>query len=425
MVLRVSTARSATVLAVLLGALTALTGCGSTATNAPAGAAPTVTAVTTSFPTGSCTATALATLGKVLEHVYNEGVSSEATHSARYLIEHSSLLRKALESGNRAQARLAARQLIATGHMTNLSVARAGKELVAQGEPAMTPLSGQLTDSKGALIGSYLASVFSDQIYDDEAKGLAHGLISVRSGDHVLAGTSEFASGELGTAGTLTRGGVRYQYVSFPAAAYPSGSLRIYLFRTEQSLRPLCRSGREGTVVQTLRQVANLIYKGESGTRAREQVRRVQLDAALLAAVARRDRAATRGVVAALLHQHVVRLRVTAADGTPLDDLGGPYVMAPLHAPLRLNGRTIGKIELSVQDDEGYKRLLKRLAGVDVVMLMNGAVVKNSLGPLNGPVPSSGPYRYRGRNFEVFTVDAQAFPSGPLTVRVLVPDPYL
>jgi hypothetical protein len=41
------------------------------------------------------------------------------------------------------------RQLLATGHMTNVSISSAGRLLVAAGEPAMTPLSGPLTNSAG------------------------------------------------------------------------------------------------------------------------------------------------------------------------------------------------------------------------------------------------------------------------------------
>jgi hypothetical protein len=64
-------------------------------------------------------------------------------------------------------------------------------------------------------------------------------------------------------------------------------------------------------------------------------------------------------------------------------------------------------------------------------MYMNAAhqLVKDSLGPQPGPalatVPASGAFHHEGRSFLVFTVHAEAFPSGPLTIRVLVPMPYL
>ena len=150
----------------------------------------------------------------------------------------------------------------------------------------------------------------------------------------------------------------------------------------------------------------------------------MQAYAPLLTAVAARDPAAARRAIDTLLRKHVVRLRVSSR-GALIADVGGPYVLAPVHAPLRKDGQGIGELELSIQDDEGYKRLADRLLGVRVVMIAGGHVVKNSLGPLAEAVPASGPFTYRGRDFTVFTITAEAFPSGPLTIRVLVPDPYL
>ena len=118
-----------------------------------------------------------------------------------------------------------------------------------------------------------------------------------------------------------------------------------------------------------------------------------------------------------------MRLRVSVV-GKLLRDVGGPYVLAPVTAALRSGGREIGTLVLSIQDDEGYLRLTGRLAGLDVLMYMNGTLVKNSLGSSPGSVPDSGSYSYRGRRFVVFTVHAGAFPSGPLPIKVLVPIPY-
>jgi hypothetical protein len=91
------------------------------------------------------------------------------------------------------------------------------------------------------------------------------------------------------------------------------------------------------------------------------------------------------------------------------------------------DGHEIGSFVLSIQDDEGYLRLTKRLAGLHVLMYMGPEklLVKNSLGPLPGLVPASGAYQYHGHSFQVFTVHAEEFPSGPLVIRVLVPIPYL
>ena len=118
-----------------------------------------------------------------------------------------------------------------------------------------------------------------------------------------------------------------------------------------------------------------------------------------------------------------MRLRVSAG-GQVLSDVGGPYVLAPVSAPLRQGGRQIGSFVLSVQDDEGYKRLAERLAGLRVLMYMGATLVKNSLGPSPGNPPAEGSYTYRGNRFRVFTIHAQAFPSGPLRIVALVPIPY-
>ena len=54
---------------------------------------------------------------------------------------------------------------------------------------------------------------------------------------------------------------------------------------------------------------------------------------------------------------------------------------------------------LSIQDDEGYLRLTRRLAGLYVLMYMGEALVKNSLGPVSGSVPEEGRFEYHGRKF--------------------------
>jgi hypothetical protein len=379
-------------------------------------------------PPKSCEATVLDTLGAVLARVYREGIFSERTASARHMIEASLPLRQALEADSPTAARAAARELLATGHMTNLRITRGTHRLVELGPPALTPFSGTIKDAQGKTLGSYLTSVWSDAGFIAEGNGVAEGLVALRSGSTQIGGTLALPPGPLGSEGTVTIKGVPYQYTSFPGAAYPSGEISVFLLRSVSSTSALCGSSSLETTANTLGRIANLIYAAEGGRRTLAQVRRVQRDQPLLQAVARHDPIAARTAVEALLHKHLVRLRVLAADGSLLVDDGGPYVLAPVTAPLRLGGKKIGSIVLSIQDDEGYKRLLGRLVGLKVLMYMGDAahqkLVKNSLGPNPGNVPASGDYSYRGSAFRVFTVHAEAFPSGPLTIRVLIPIPY-
>ncbi len=372
----------------------------------------------------SCAATAVDALGKIALRVYNEGVSSERTAAAVQLITASLPLREAVEAGDAQAARAAERALIATGHMTNLKVMRGGHILAAAGAPhALAPLSGTLTGVAGTPIATFVASVWADSGFADEITGIDEGDVALRAGARSIAASLSLPRGELSPEGSLTEHHVNYRYTSFPVAVYPAGHLRAYVLRSFPSLAALCGHTQEDTLVNTLSRVAVSIYTAESGRRAQAEVRRVQHDPALLRAVAAREPAATRRAIESLLNHHIVRLRVSAG-GQLLSDVGGPYVLAPVRAPLRSGGRTIGSFVLSIQDDEGYKRLAKRLAGVDVLMYMGSELVKNSLGPNPGPVPSSGTYHYQGRTFRVYTLHAQSFPSGPLKVSVLIPIPY-
>jgi hypothetical protein len=383
---------------------------------------------------GACGPTVLEALSQVTQHVYDEGVSSERTEIALRLIKGSRALREAVERGDAAAARAAAQALLASGHLTNLTVISGAKTLVDVGpEGALAPLHGSILSATGVRIASFVASVWADGGFLSELKGVVEGDVALREGNHSVDGSFALPARALPPAGTLTEHGTVFQYDSFPASVYPSGSLRVYLLRSASSTSHFCGTTTQDTLVNTLRRVAALIYAGEGGPHALLQVHRAQADSALLEAVAARNPVAARQAVVGLVygHTHIVRLRVLAAGGRLLADVGGPYVLAPVRAPLRLHGKRIGELVLSIQDDEGYLRLARRLVGLDVLMYANPTthptLVKNSLGPGVGgfsSVPASGLYHYRGRTFRVFTLDARSFPSGPLRIAVLVPIPY-
>lgn len=410
--------------AALLAVTATLGGCGTSLRSSSVAHASDAAGLSSPGTSGSCAATVVDTLGEIVMRVYNEGVASERTATARHLIAASSPLRQAVEGGDALGTRAAAQALIATGHMTNLKVMRAGRVLADVGSPnALAPLSGTLVGAAGKPIGTFVTSVWADNGFLAETRGIAEGIIALRAGERSLAGSFALPRGALPGEGTLTVRHVDYRYSSFPAAVYPTGRLQVYLLRSLPSTASLCGRTDEDTLVNTLSRVARNIYAGEVGRRALTEAHRVQHDPALLRAVAGREPAATRQATMGLLNQHIVRLRVSAG-GRLLSDVGGPFVLGPVNAPLRLGGRTIGRFVLSIQDDEGYRRLTRRLAGLDVLMYMGSALVKNDLGPNPGSVPESGPYQYRGRTFRVYTLHAKAFPSGPLKINVLIPIPY-
>ncbi|HEV3319916.1 MAG TPA: hypothetical protein VG053_09365 [Solirubrobacteraceae bacterium] len=430
MVPRVGKPSTASRVAIVCAILAALAGCGSSvrgglSTRASADSA------ALGVP-DTCATAVLGALGSVAMHVYHEGLSSERTGSALSFITRSIPLREAVEHDDSQAARAAAQALIATGHMTNLRVLRGGggaggggQVLADVGAPnALAPLRGPILGSGGRPIGTFVASVWADSGLIAETNGIAEGSTALRQNGQSIAGSFALGPGALPPRGTLTVRGTAYAYTSFPAGAYPTGRpLRVYLLKSIPSIAPLCGHTPTDTVVNAIGRVARLIYAGEVGARARAQAYRVQHNQPLLQAVAAHDPAATRLAIEGLLNEHIVRLRVSAG-GRLLSDVGGPYVLGPVHAPLRLNGRRIGSVVLSIQDDEGYKRLAQRLAGLDVLMYMGSRLVKNSLGPAPGTVPAGGSYRYRGRTFRVYTLHVEAFPSGPLRIAVLIPIPY-
>jgi hypothetical protein len=410
-----------------------LAGCGSTLKSSSDARASSIVESAVGTPE-SCAQTVLQTLSTVVSRVYREGVQSERTLVAERLIASSSAMREAVEADNPAAARVAGEALLATGHMTNLLIVRGTHTLVDLGGPALAPLHGMLKSASGASLATYTTSVWADSGFVSETRGVAEGLIALRANDRSVGGSLQLPEGALPDSGTLTYQGLPYQYTSLPATSYPSGkALRIYLLRPVSSTTVLCGQTNQDTLVNTLKRVANLIYAAEGGPRTLVQIHRIQSYRPLLEAVAQRNPAATTAAIHILLHEHVVRMRVIAG-GKLLSDVGGPWVLAPVQAKLTFEGHKIGRLVLSIQDDEGYLRLTRRLAGLDVLMYMHepGSVaptlVKDSLGPMPGPalasVPASGSYTYRGREFRVFTVNAKAFPSGPLTIRVLVPIPY-
>jgi hypothetical protein len=144
-----------------LAALTLLGGCGKGSISGSS----THAAIVAGAPAGhtTCAQTVLDVLGRVARRIYRQGVSSERTASAAHLIAASHSLREAVERGDAAATRAAARALIAGGHMTNLRVMRGASVLADVGGAAVTPLRGILRGAGGQPIGSYVTSVWSDE----------------------------------------------------------------------------------------------------------------------------------------------------------------------------------------------------------------------------------------------------------------------
>ncbi len=192
---------------------------------------------------------------------------------------------------------------------------------------------------------------------------------------------------------------------------------------TPAAVESPCGTATPTVVSDTAGAVAQTIYRGEiSGREVGLDRSQVERDGSLLSALAEGNRAAVTEAVTSLVYSgtHIVRLRVSAA-GNVLADVGGPYILAPVSGSLHFKGRTVGHYVLSVQDDLGYVKLFSRFVGYPLILRLGSHRV-----PLEGTIsgsslPTRGAVSYHGGAYQVFSFKAKAFPSGRLTISLLVP----
>jgi hypothetical protein len=177
----------------------------------------------------------------------------------------------------------------------------------------------------------------------------------------------------------------------------------------------------------TLAQVAQRIYQQEvTGANGRASVRRIARDPALERALAEGDAKALRAEALRQLFmpgKHVVRLRVVR-DGRVLTDVGGRFVVGEAAAELRApDGRSTGRLEISMQDVLGYRKLVNRLTGADVVIRGSAGHVETSLpAAADMSLPARGTVTVQGRAYTVREFPEHGFGGEPLSVWLLVSD---
>jgi hypothetical protein len=189
-----------------------------------------------------------------------------------------------------------------------------------------------------------------------------------------------------------------------------------------------CGAAAPATAARAAGIVAERIYGLElSSAEVSADRRQIESYPPLLSALAARNHAAVTEAVTHLVYSgtHIVRLRLSQR-GALLADVGGPYILAPISGSLRSHGRALAHYLFSVQDDLGYVKLESRFIGSPLILRQGGHPI-----PLEGTIPTgspaipdAGPIVYRGRSYQAFSFNAQAFPSGALKVTLLVPTPH-
>ncbi len=383
--------------------------------------AATTPAAATALPT--CSATVAGTLAGVSQNVYRDAASGEDMVEAVQRVSGSQALASAIDARS-ARAVDASLRTLLLGQIVRIEILVDGRVLGSAGSgSAIAPVRGMVAGTDGM----FVLSVQSDRGYVEvthQVTGAQMEISSIaagRAGERLAGTITRPAPADVPESGELGYEGVRYRVASWEASAFPAGVARIALLVSAPEIS--CAKTPAKTHVATLGQVGERIYEEElSSPTVLQTVRTLERSNAFRNAVAERSPVATRAAIVGFFeaHLHVVRVRVTVA-GKLLTDVGGPYVLAPVHGVLRSHGQMVGEFEMAIQDDAGYLKLAHAFTGAQVLMRVGASQLEGTLSPGPASVPGRGPVVYGGRRYAAYSFTAQAFPSGPLRISLLIP----
>ena len=186
-----------------------------------------------------------------------------------------------------------------------------------------------------------------------------------------------------------------------------------------------CAPTADATVANTVGAVGERLVRAErTGREAKQALRLAARYPPFVRAVRRRDPVGLRAAIIHFFHikpLHIVRVRATTPNGRLIGDVGGPFVLAPVSRTIRsAGGRDLGRVTLSVQDDAGYIKLMRRFTGAGVVLRTGDGVVPGS-SAAPAAIPARGRTAVGGRSFATYAFTTRAFPSRHLRVALLVP----
>jgi hypothetical protein len=159
------------------------------------------------------------------------------------------------------------------------------------------------------------------------------------------------------------------------------------------------------------------------------ELARIARDGILLTALAGGDIAGAQAeadaqLTSALNHYaHVTRIGVTRGSKVLVNatvNSDGVYVVAPRTRVLRVHGRVLGTLLVSLQDVTGFVKLVHRLTGAEVLVRGGSGHVRTSLPAAVGVrLPASGHVTIAGHRYLVRSFHETAWGGEPLTVWIL------
>jgi hypothetical protein len=401
----------------------------STATGTVADAGP-ASAPASALATGhDCNSLVARSLGTVAGRIYDAARHGNVVGQAVHRVESSRALADAVSADDADAARTALRSLLA-GQIVGVQIRKDGKLFAAAGSGvAIAPVRGQI-EGAGA---QFVLSTQAARSYLKVARQVTGADVVLLAGDAGLGGriASTLAPAELPpeipATGPVEVGGRERQAYTLPASLYPSGQIRIVLLATPTH-GARCVGPAQRSAGETIGRVGERIYREEADSpTVRATLRQIEADAGFQQAVAARDTAAIRAAIVRFFgeHIHVVRVRAYAVEPGGAErflyDLGGPYVLAPVHGVVHSAGKLVGRFSFAIQDDAGYLRLARLFTGAEVLMRVGAKQVMGSLQPGPASVPDRCVVAYRGKSYEAYSFTGEAFPSGALRISLLIP----
>ena len=166
------------------------------------------------------------------------------------------------------------------------------------------------------------------------------------------------------------------------------------------------------------------------GSKLQRETARIAGDAALLGALARGDAAAARAEAQAQLVSpanhlaHVSRISVMHGGRVLVNatlNADGSFAVAPARRQLRLRGRGVGTLLVSIQDATGFVKLVHQRTLADAVARGASGQVRASLpAAAHAQLPLAGNVTIAGRSYAVGSFRELGWGGEPLEVSILV-----
>ncbi|HTZ88220.1 MAG TPA: hypothetical protein VMB05_16260 [Solirubrobacteraceae bacterium] len=370
-------------------------------------------------------------LGTVAARIYDAASHGNVVGQAVHRVESSATLARAVAANDAPAASATLRSLLA-GQIVRVQVIKAGKVFAAAGAgTAIAPVAGPIarTDARFVLSTQAAPAYLKVAQQITGANVVLLGGATGTNSPRPIASTLALGKlpDHLPANGSVKIAGRAYEAYSLPGSLFPAGDLRIVLLVAPAS-GASCLGSWERSVGETIGHVGERIYHEEADSPyVRATLRHIEGDAGFQRAVATRDTAAIRAAIVRFFaaHIHVVRVRAYAVEPSGaqrfLYDLGGPYVLAPVHGAVRSGGRVVGRFSYAIQDDAGYLRLAHLFTGAEILMRVGSKQVMGTLDPGPVRVPDHGIVTYRGKRYAAYSFTGEAFPSGSLRISLLLP----